>query len=58
MRDYVASLERLRKDAADAALTRDLATHPAKRDMFDRLHRHYNRLAEEVEKAIQELQSR
>jgi len=31
---------------------RDLATDKAKRDMFDRLHQHLNRLADEVEQAI------
>jgi hypothetical protein len=40
MRDYHASLERLWKDAAEAALIRDLATDFTKREMFDRLHLH------------------
>jgi hypothetical protein len=52
MKDYQASLEKLRKDAAEAALIRDLATDPNKRDMFDRLHKHLSRLANEVEQAI------
>jgi hypothetical protein len=52
MRDFKASIERLRKDAAEAALIRDLATDPIKRDMFDRLSRHLNRLADEVELAM------
>jgi hypothetical protein len=52
MKDYRASLEKLRKDAADAALIRDLATDKAKRDMYDRLHQHLNRLADEVEQVI------
>ena len=50
MKDYRASLEKLRKDAAEAA--RDLATDKAKRDMFDRLHQHLNRLADEVERVM------
>ena len=53
MKDYRASLEKLRKDAAEAALIRDLAADRAKRDMFDRLHRHLSQLADEVEQAIQ-----
>ena len=54
MKDFVTSLEKLRRDAADAALIRDLATQSAKRDLFDRLHRHYNRLADEVEQAMKQ----
>ncbi len=52
MKDFQASIEKLRNDAAEAALIRDLATDPAKRDMYDRLHAHFNRLADEVEQAI------
>jgi hypothetical protein len=37
MRDYEASLEKLRRDAAEAALIRDPATDKAKREMFVRL---------------------
>lgn len=49
MKDYQASLEKLRRDAA---LLRDLATDKTKREMFDRLHQHLNRLADEVEQAM------
>jgi hypothetical protein len=49
MMDYRASLEKLRKDAAECALIRDLATDRAKREIFDRLHKHLNQLADEVE---------
>ncbi|MCK1518420.1 hypothetical protein IVB22_39325 [Bradyrhizobium sp. 190] len=52
MQDYLAAQERLRKDAAEAALIRDLATASAKRDFFDRLHCHLNRLADEIEQAL------
>ena len=52
MQDYQASLERLRKDAADAALVRDLATDKAKQELYDRLYRHFNQLADEVERAM------
>ena len=34
MKDYQASVEKLRKDAAEAALIRDLATDGAKREIF------------------------
>jgi hypothetical protein len=52
MKDYQASIEKLRKDAAEAALIRDLATDTTKREMFDRLHQHLNRLADEVERVM------
>jgi hypothetical protein len=48
MKDFQASLEKLRKDAAEYALIRDLATNPTKREMFNRLSQHLNRLADEV----------
>jgi hypothetical protein len=54
MKDYRAALQKLRRDAAEAALIRDLATDTTKRDMFDRLHQHLSRLADEVEQAIAE----
>jgi hypothetical protein len=52
MQDYKPHLEKLRRDAAECALVRDLATDPAKRGMFDRLARHHNQLADEVERAM------
>jgi hypothetical protein len=52
MKDYEGSLEKLRTDATEAALIRDLATHPAKRELFDRLAHHLTVLACEVEQAI------
>ena len=52
MKDYQASVEKLRKDAADCALIRDLATDQKKRDLYDRLAQHLNRLADEVERAM------
>jgi hypothetical protein len=53
VKDYQASIEKLRKDAAEAALIRDLATEETKREMYNRLHAHLNRLADEVEQAMQ-----
>ncbi|MGY4502758.1 hypothetical protein ACVWYH_006715 [Bradyrhizobium sp. GM24.11] len=52
MKNYQEFLEKLRRDAAEAGLIRDLATDKAKRAMFDRLHQHLNRLADDVEKAM------
>jgi hypothetical protein len=52
MKDYQAHLEKLRKDAAECALVRDLATDKAKREIFDRLARHLDQLADEVERAM------
>jgi hypothetical protein len=51
VKDYQASLEKLRTDAAGCALIRGLATDQAKRDMFDRLAQHLNELANDVERA-------
>ncbi len=52
MKDYRASLEKLRADAVEAALIRDLATDKTKREMFEQLHQHLTRLANDVEQAI------
>jgi hypothetical protein len=52
VKDYQASIEKLRKDATAAALIRDQATDQTKREMYGRLHEHLNRLADEVEKAM------
>jgi hypothetical protein len=52
MKDYQAHLEKLRRDAAECALVRDLAADKAKREMFDRLARHLDELADEVERAM------
>jgi hypothetical protein len=54
MKDMQAQLEKLRRDAAECALIRDLATDPKKRDLFARLAEHYTVLASEVERAIGE----
>jgi hypothetical protein len=37
MQDYKSAIGKLRSDAAEAALIRDLATEPTKREMFNRL---------------------
>jgi hypothetical protein len=52
VKDYQASLEKLRTDAAEAALIRDLATDMAKREIFDRLAKHLDQLADDVERAM------
>jgi hypothetical protein len=52
MQDYQASLEKLRKEAAEYRLISDLATDKSKRDMFDRLAAHLTSLADQVEQAI------
>jgi hypothetical protein len=52
MKDYRASIEKLRSDAVEAALVRDLATDATKRETFNRLCEHLNRLADEVERAL------
>jgi hypothetical protein len=52
MKDYLAQVEKLRNDAAECALIRDLATDQAKRDLFDRPHSHLTVLADQVEHAL------
>jgi hypothetical protein len=55
MQDMKAHLEKLRSDAAECALIRDLATDPEKRALFTRLADHLGALASEVEAAIAKL---
>ena len=52
MKDYQAQLEKLRRDAAECALIRDLATDSAKRELFDRLAVHLESLANHVEQEM------
>jgi hypothetical protein len=52
VKDYQTAVEKLRADAAEAAMIRDLATGPAKREMFDRLATHLSSLADQVELAM------
>ncbi len=52
MKDMRAHLEKLRADAAECALIRDLATDPQKRELFTRLADHLSALASEVEAEI------
>jgi len=52
MKDYQALIEKLRKDAAEAASIRDVATDLGKRAVFNRLHEQLSRLADEVERAM------
>ena len=54
MQDMLTELEKLRRDAAECELIRDLATDFKKRELFDRLATHFSVLATEVEKAILE----
>jgi hypothetical protein len=58
VKDYQASLEKIRTDAAECALIRDLATDQAKRDMFDRLAQHLDELANDVERATKQRSGR
>ena len=53
MKDMQASLEKLRTDAAEAALVRDLATDPDKKALYTILATHLSNLADEVDRAIQ-----
>jgi hypothetical protein len=51
-KDYQSSIEKLRKDSAEAALIRDLTTDKVKREIYSLLHEHLNRLADQVERAM------
>jgi hypothetical protein len=53
MNDYNAHLEKLRRDAAECAHVRDKATDHAKREMFDRLSKHLDQLADDIERATE-----
>ena len=50
----LAQLEKLRRDAAECEVIRNLATDPKKRELFDRLAAHLSLLASEVERAMLE----
>jgi hypothetical protein len=52
MKDYDTHIEKLRKDAAECALIRDLATDKANRERFDLLTRHLVSLASELEREL------
>jgi hypothetical protein len=54
VKDYQEHLERLRKEAAECALIRDLATDKQKREMFDRICNHLSVLAHQIEMAMLE----
>lgn len=53
MQDYQTYLEKLRTDAAECRSISDLATDPAKRELFDRLALYLTTLADQVELAMQ-----
>jgi hypothetical protein len=52
MKDMQKHLDKLRADAAECALIRDLATDPKKRELFTKLAQHLDALANEVAAAI------
>ena len=52
MQDYLALVEKLRRDAAECARVRDVATDQDKRDLFGRLASHLTLLADQVEMAM------
>jgi hypothetical protein len=51
MKDLQAHLQKLRRDAAECRLIRDLASDQTKRELFTRLAAHLETLAIEVEQA-------
>ena len=51
MKDMEAHSEKLRRDAAECAIIRDLATDPKKRELFTKLAKHMSVLASDVERA-------
>ena len=53
MKDMQVQLERLLNEASECALIAKLATDNAKRELFAKLAEHYNVLAAEVQRAIE-----
>lgn len=53
MKDMQVQLERLLTEASECALIAKLATDNVKRELFAKLAEHYNALAAEVQKAIE-----
>ena len=58
MKEYQASVERLRKDASDYAMLRDQTVEQTKWEMYDLLVRRLTHLADEVEKAMDQMSER
>jgi uncharacterized protein YicC (UPF0701 family) len=58
MQDMLPHLEKLREQVAECEMIRDLATDKAKRELFAKLAEHYNVLAAEVRRAINERRAR
>jgi hypothetical protein len=54
MKDFQIQLEKLRRDAAECALIRDLATDREKRELFEKLAGHLTVLADQVELAMRD----
>jgi hypothetical protein len=52
VKDYRVSIEKLRYDAADAALICEAATDPFKKDIYRRLRDHMLQLADDVEQVM------
>lgn len=52
VREFEASIENLRGDAAEVALARDSATDEFQRKVYDRLYEHFIGLADELEQAV------
>jgi hypothetical protein len=52
MKDMQVHLEKLRMQAAEYEMIRDLATDKTKRELFAKLARHFEALAAEVERAM------
>jgi hypothetical protein len=55
MRDMQVHLERLREQAAEYEMIREIATDRVKRDLFAKLAEHFKILATEVEHAMQKV---
>lgn len=53
MQDMKAHLEKLQVQMAECEMIAKLATDGAKRELFDRLARHYSELAAEIQRAIE-----
>jgi hypothetical protein len=54
VKDMQQHLEKLRRQAAECEIIRDLATNPKKKELFARLAEHHKTLATQIERAITE----
>jgi lysine/ornithine N-monooxygenase len=58
VKEFEASIENLRSDAAEVALARDSVADESQRKVYDLLYEHFIRLADELEQAVKSAEDR